>query len=701
MFHFHSINTRIVLAIGLVLVAAFGSLTWFVAASSYRMVLDSQLASMTEIDKQLVMSIQDLLDAHLVTTRDLADQSMTRRFLETGQDQEEMIRALQQHVEKTPGVRTLFVFNAKGQIVLGYDVKAHVIRDLDISQRFYTKEVLTGGRDVVNASPVQDKVDGTQVCHVASPIRSASGQVVGGVGEAFVWSDFVAEHITPIRFGSHGYAFLLDSQGTIIAHPSASLLSKNVANLEFARESLSKPSGTLSFAFEGVSKVGVFSTIKQTGWKVFMTATQDDLASTAVTLRNAVLIAGALGAALVLVLIVWLLRRMVVGPIKAIGTFASQITGGDFSATLDNHFSCELGILADNLRNMVANLKDRIHEADVNSREAEQQAKAAQQAMVAAEQSRQEAITKTKTMLETAEQLNKIVEIVTSASEELSSQIEQSSRGAEEQSQRVGETASSMEEMNATVLEVAQNASSAAATADQAKIKAEEGAGVVTKVVHGIEAVQQQSHEMKNDMGSLGKQAEGIGQILNVISDIADQTNLLALNAAIEAARAGEAGRGFAVVADEVRKLAEKTMTATKEVGEAIRGIQDGTKKNIENVERSARTIEEVTKLANTSGESLRQIVSLAEVTTDQVRSIATASEQQSSASEEINHSLEDVNRVSLETTDAMRQSAQAVAELANQAHVLKKLIDAMKSEDGSSATALPSGKKALALGRA
>jgi len=283
-------------------------------------------------------------------------------------------------------------------------------------------------------------------------------------------------------------------------------------------------------------------------------------------------------------------------------------------------------------------------------------------------------------MMQAAAQLQKVVEIIGSASEELSAQIEQSSRGTEVQSQRVGETATAMEEMNATVLEVAKNASQAADSSHNARNKAVEGAKVVAHAVASITEVQKKSVTLKEDMAVLGKQAEGIGQIMNVISDIADQTNLLALNAAIEAARAGDAGRGFAVVADEVRKLAEKTMTATKEVGEAISGIQQGARKNLENVEYSVITIEQATGLANESGAALKEIVALVEVSTDQVRSIATASEEQSAASEEINRSIEDINRISGETASAMNQSAQAVGELARQAQTLRTLIEDMKS---------------------
>ena len=280
-----------------------------------------------------------------------------------------------------------------------------------------------------------------------------------------------------------------------------------------------------------------------------------------------------------------------------------------------------------------------------------------------------------------AHQLEGVVEVVSSASEELSAQIEQSSRGADEQYGRVRETATAMEEMNATVLEVAKNAQQAADLSNKARQQAVEGSHIVTKAVNGIEAVHLSSVAIKQDMDALGKQADGIGQIIGVIADIADQTNLLALNAAIEAARAGDAGRGFAVVADEVRKLAEKTMTATQEVGRAITDIQADTRKNIANVENVGLSIEAATKLSVQSGQSLTNILEYVQMVNDQVQSIATASEQQSAASEEINRSVELVAKISQETALAMEQASGAVNDLAQQSQTLQNLIGAMKKQ--------------------
>ena len=245
---------------------------------------------------------------------------------------------------------------------------------------------------------------------------------------------------------------------------------------------------------------------------------------------------------------------------------------------------------------------------------------------------------------------------------------------------RMAETATAMNEMNATVLEVAHNAEGAAEAATSVQGHAQDGAGIVLRTIQSMQSVQQQSSGLKGDMADLDKQAKDIGTVLTLIRDIADQTNLLALNAAIEAARAGEAGRGFAVVADEVRKLAEKTMVSTTDVGNTVTSIQRSVNQSIAQVEKAVNLIGEATERSNRSGEALGEIVSLVESATDQVRAIATASEEQSATSEEINRAITQINVISTETAATMREAAQAVSELSAQAQALNALIVEMKN---------------------
>ena len=404
---------------------------------------------------------------------------------------------------------------------------------------------------------------------------------------------------------------------------------------------------------------------------------------------------GGLAAALALCIAVAVyLTRAITRPVHASMDFANKVAGGNLDDELAVHQGDEIGKLADSLRTMVKNLKARIQEANERSAEAANEARRAQQAMAQAEEAQREALAQRDAMLAAAGTLQEVAQATASATEELSAQIEQASQGAGVQSQRAAETATAMEEMNSTVMEVARNASLAASTADQAKAKAVTGKSVVDGVVSGIAQVQTQAQGLQRDMEQLGERAKGIGAIMGVISDIADQTNLLALNAAIEAARAGEAGRGFAVVADEVRKLAEKTMSATREVGEAVTGIQQGTTDNVQNVRKTVEVIEQTTRLAGESGDALNEIVTLADTVASQIQSIATASEQQSATSEEINRSIEEINRISMESSDGMRQSAHAVTEVASQSGVLTQLISEMRGEE----TAAPGRGRKRAL---
>ncbi len=269
------------------------------------------------------------------------------------------------------------------------------------------------------------------------------------------------------------------------------------------------------------------------------------------------------------------------------------------------------------------------------------------------------------------------------AAARLSEQIEATSRMAQEQDEASARSAGAMRAMAEEAGRVSAAAEDTARTAASTRREADEGARSVEEVTNGINRAVRQTSALAEGMRELGQKATGISQVITLIEEVADQTNLLALNAAIEAARAGEAGRGFAVVADEVRKLAEKTMQATGQVTQAVAEIQTGVSGSGETTGQVVAVMGESSCQAGQSGEALERIRQMAARTAEGMRAIAEAADGQSETSRNVSETVNRINALSDETARNMSASAEAVSELSRLAHELDAIIESMRDAGG------------------
>lgn len=268
---------------------------------------------------------------------------------------------------------------------------------------------------------------------------------------------------------------------------------------------------------------------------------------------------------------------------------------------------------------------------------------------------------------------------VASASTEIAASSDQMANGMGEQSGQLVQISSAIEQMASSVTEVARKSSDAAQNAKESGEVAGEGQHTVQETVEGMTAINDAVSASAASVQELGKRGEEIGQIIDVINDIAGQTNLLALNAAIEAARAGEHGRGFAVVADEVRKLADRTTSATEEISESIKAIQSETTEAVDRMRVGTEHVQHGVAKANVAGQSLEQIVEKARDVTDMIQSIAAAAEEQSSTSEEISRNVDMISNVTAQASEGASQAAEASTQLAERSESLQSLVKRFK----------------------
>nr|WP_084488244.1 methyl-accepting chemotaxis protein [Pseudomonas sp. CFII64] len=618
-------SRKILLAAALVVVVAF---TCFIVVNDYRQretLKTNVFAELQQLGSLTTQNIQTWLDS-----RTQLLQSMSQRIAADGKGLPELQRAI-----GVPAYSDNFQLSYFGSIdgVMFSVPAGNRAADYDPRARGWYKAAQNASGTVVT-EPYIAASSGKLVVTLATPVKYQNQFI--GVAGADISLDSISKTINSLNFGGHGYAFIVSGEGKILIHPDSKLILKNISEA-YPDDAPAITAGVREIQSSGKAEIMSLTKVEgvsSANWYVALVLDQDAAYAMLGEFRTSAITAMVISV-VIIILLLGLLIRVLMQPLHQMGRAMRDIADGDGDLTkrLAITSQDEFGALAQSFNHFVERIHGSIRE-----------------------------------VASTAGQLGEVALRVVRASNS-------SMTNSDQQANRTESVAAAINQLGAAAQEIAQNAARTSQHSADASELAGDGQKVVQQTITAMNELSSKISESCANIESLNGKTVNIGQILEVITSISQQTNLLALNAAIEAARAGEAGRGFAVVADEVRNLAHRTQDSAQQVRTMIEELQVGAREAVVTMTESQRQSESSVTVANQAGERLSSVTRRIDEINGMNQSVAAATEEQTAVVESINVDITQINTLNQEGVDNLKLTLDACGHLEEQAARLQHLV--------------------------